>query len=282
MEDFNLKLRNMVLIGAVLLMIFMVGAVCATDNVNSNYTVENGNDGVNNNSIEDVSGSSSVNNQSDVSSQPSNVSNVDTKKVTPIKTKVKYSGDVSKYKKSKYFKIKIIDKKTKKPVKNLKFKFKVKLSKGKYKTYTLKTNKNGIAKYNLKKLKPGVHLVYLLSSKNHVLDDGNDKTPDWSIGIWKTKKTTHLKMNKPKKVNGEYMRAFYETHKNRQEPQGVHVRGDIGSDNPGFVLLKTKFFFKNKKTGKIISKTAKYPFMSVKLIKGYKPVEVKVWYGTLR
>ena len=85
-----------------------------------------------------------------------------TVKVNKAKTTVKAPKVTNKYKKSKYFKITV--KAYKKPVKNLKLKVKVYTGK-KYRTYTLKTNKNGLAKLNTKKLKKGSHKV-IISSGN--------------------------------------------------------------------------------------------------------------------
>lgn len=56
-----------------------------------------------------------------------------------------------KHKKSKYFKVKIRNKKTKKVVGKIKIKLKVYTGK-KYKRYTIKTNKKGVAKFNTKNL----------------------------------------------------------------------------------------------------------------------------------
>ena len=85
-------------------------------------------------------------------------------KITKMTT-VKAPKVTAKYKKSKYFKITV--KSGKKVVKNLKIKIKVYTGK-KYKTYTLKTNKKGIATFNTKKLKRGNHKVIITSgNKNY-------------------------------------------------------------------------------------------------------------------
>ena len=258
-----------VVTGLMLMAIFMISAVSAADEISSdNLTAINSDNLLNDSHIY-------MQTNKDILSN-SKTKNPSKEKVTPSLAKVKYYDYVHKYKENKYYKIKITDKKTKKPIKNLKFKFKIELSKGKYKTYTLKTDKNGVAKYNTKKLKTGVHGISIYSKNYEFIEDF-----DW-INIWKTKKTATLKMNTQKKVNGEYMYTFSETSKNAQYPKGVYVTGDIGDENPGFTILKAKFFFKNKKTGKIISKTTTSETMSVKLIKGYTPIKTKVWYGTLK
>lgn len=71
---------------------------------------------------------------------------------------------VAKYKKSKKFTIKLINKKAKKIVKNIKIKVKISIGK-KYKTRTLKTNNKGLACLNTKNFKRGVHKVFI-SPKN--------------------------------------------------------------------------------------------------------------------
>ena len=86
------------------------------------------------------------------------VKNTLTVKKAPTTVKApKVSG---KYKKSKYFKITV--KSYKKAVKGLKLKVKVYTGK-KYKTYTIKTDKKGVAKLNTKRLKVGKHKVTISS-----------------------------------------------------------------------------------------------------------------------
>lgn len=74
-----------------------------------------------------------------------------------------------KYKKSKYFKVTVKNKKTKKGINKLKIKLKVYTGK-KYKIYKIKTNKKGVAKFNTKKLKRGKHKVIITSAnKNYYI-----------------------------------------------------------------------------------------------------------------
>ena len=65
----------------------------------------------------------------------------------------------NKYKKSKYFKVTVKNKATKKVVKNTYVKIKIDK-----KTYKIKTNSKGIAKFNTKKLKIGKHKVTITSA----------------------------------------------------------------------------------------------------------------------
>lgn len=99
-----------------------------------------------------------------------------TVKITKAKTIVKAPKVTAKFKKTKYFKISVKNKATKKAVKNLKIKVKVYTGK-KYKIYTIKTDKKGIAKLNTKKLKIRKHKViassgnpnYQLSAKSAIV-----------------------------------------------------------------------------------------------------------------
>lgn len=73
-----------------------------------------------------------------------------------------------KYKKSKYFKVTLKHKSTKKPMTGIKLKLKVYTGK-KYKTYTVKTNKKGVAKFNTKRLSYGKHKVKVISGNKNVI-----------------------------------------------------------------------------------------------------------------
>ncbi|MEE0902834.1 MAG: DUF3344 domain-containing protein [Methanobrevibacter sp.] len=83
-------------------------------------------------------------------------------KVAKAKTTVKAPKVTAKVKKTKYFKVTVKNKASKKVVKGLKIKVKVYTGK-KYKTYTIKTNKKGVAQLNTKSLKVGNHKVVISS-----------------------------------------------------------------------------------------------------------------------
>lgn len=87
-------------------------------------------------------------------------------KIKKALTTVKAPKVTNKYKKSKYFKVTVKHKSTKKFVKGLKLKVKVYTGK-KYKTYSIKTNSKGVAKINTKKLKVGKHKVVISSANTN-------------------------------------------------------------------------------------------------------------------
>ncbi|WP_407376757.1 collagen binding domain-containing protein [Methanobrevibacter sp.] len=88
-------------------------------------------------------------------------------KINKAKTIVKAPKITNKFKKSNYFKVTVKNKETKKMLSNVKVKVKIYTGK-KYKTYTVKTNKKGIAKINTKNLKIGKHKVIISSgNKNY-------------------------------------------------------------------------------------------------------------------
>ena len=92
-----------------------------------------------------------------------NIKKTLTVKIAKAKTTVKAPKVTNKYKKSKYFKVTVKNKATKKAVSNVKVKIKVFTGK-KYKTYIVKTNKKGMTQINTKNLKVGKHIVKITSA----------------------------------------------------------------------------------------------------------------------
>ena len=202
------------------------------------------------------------------------------------------------HKKSKTFKVKVFSYNDDSKLvyhKNLKLTVKVKIGK-KTKTYHVKTNYKGEAKIlNVKNLKVGAYKVTVTTSDKRfkIKETGH-------IFIYgKAKKKTTIKMKKnkygieaTKKLNKrDILWTFYEP-KDAQSKKGVYAKTYDVKDPldaiPHSMIYKAKFYFKNKKTGKIISKTSKlksdkfygWKDIKVKPIKGYKPIKTKVWYLT--
>lgn len=88
--------------------------------------------------------------------------------ITKAKTIVKAPKVSNKYKKSKYFKVSVKHKETKKALKNIKIKLKIYTGK-KSKIYTVKTDKSGNAKFKTNKLKRGNHKVIISSGNNNII-----------------------------------------------------------------------------------------------------------------
>ena len=97
--------------------------------------------------------------------------------------------------------------------------------------------------------------------------------------------TKTLKLHKnaystKKGYGGDQIVVYYSTV-NRQYSKGVSVEAMHDGDTAYHTKIKKiKVYFKNKKTGKVITKTKKasYNWASVGLKKGYKPYKVKVYY----
>ena len=162
----------------------------------------------------------------------------------PVRTDVDADDVVVSYKKKGYFKVKVENDDTDRPVKNLKLKIKV-FTKSKSKTYTIKTNSKGIAKFNTKNLKVGVHKVIVTStdSKYKVYEKAK-------ITVGK-KSTVTLKAKQVKKLSNKdkiRVKVRYDDDDNEYK---VVFKGKAKHTK----LIKAKFYFKNKRTGRTIVKT---------------------------
>ena len=223
----------------------------------------------------------------------SNDTNIDSSTNTSIQKVVKTSVNTPDtgfiYKKNSFMKITIKDKSTNESVKNLKIMVKV-YTKKKAKTYTLKTDKNGVAKLPTKKIKLGRH-KFIINTANSSYNVNKKDT--LFIGY---KKTVNLEINKHKKLKSKDAITVFLQKKNGQYKKGIYTDvwyacedADINPHHT--MILKAKLFFKNKKTGKIISKTTKGKLFTYngeiyrtqpeyKLITGYKPIKARIWYLT--
>ena len=95
--------------------------------------------------------------------------NIDKIIKTPTKLYVKnFTAD---YNQSKYFKLTLKNKKTKNVLKNVRVKLRIYTGK-KYKDYYVKTDVNGIAKFNTNILKIGNHKVLISPGNNKYLISG--------------------------------------------------------------------------------------------------------------
>jgi hypothetical protein len=101
-----------------------------------------------------------------------NFGNIDKLIKTP--TTIKAPSIVSQFNTTKYFKVTVKNKNTKKAVSGIKIKVKL-TSKSSSKTYTLKTNKNGVAKLDTKRLKVGNYNVVISPANNQYLISAKSK-----------------------------------------------------------------------------------------------------------
>ena len=193
------------------------------------------------------------------------------KTTIPTKKLVKYSDS------KKKFQIKFLDTKGK-PLSEKYVKVNIR-----HKTYKLKTNIHGIIKIKSTRFKTGKEKITLTNPAS-----GEKRR----ISVVVLKKGIHkinMKLDDPtgffptKTVkNGDYISTLYTKGSHHYAP-GAYVFASSSSwEVPEHTkLLKAKFYFKNKKTGKIITKTSKkvkYYSIIVKPVKGYSPYKASVWY----
>ena len=197
--------------------------------------------------------------------------------IVKVKSTIKPKGLVKYSSSKKKFQIKFLDTKGK----GLDGKL-VKL-KIKGKTYKLKTDSKGIVKIKSTRFKLGKQKITAynpITKETRKLNVVVLKKGVQKMNIRIDDPTVYFPIKKLK--NGDYINTVYET-KHIQYNPGVYVQCSSGGlENPKHTkLLKAKFYFKNKKTGKIITKTSKkvkYNEIVVKPIKGYSPYKAVVWY----
>ena len=143
-------------------------------------------------------------------------SNTNTPSVSSTNTNVNAPSVTVPYQGSNYFKVTVKDSKNK-PIKNLKLKFKV-YTGNSYKTYTVKTNTNGIASLSTKNLKAGTHKVTVTSGNSKYDVSASSKITvqpvKFTIGKY-TGKFTLSQINSIKKAknNGYYKTITVKTGK---------------------------------------------------------------------
>lgn len=295
-----MKFKNILIVFSIFFMIVCIGSVAAAENA-SELSSDDGDIALESEGIDEIAKQNDEKNNAIVgesnSSEVSDDTSVQTNS-TPAKQETKkttaYALGTNEFikKSNKYMKVKIftINKKgTLTFQKNVKLIVKVKIGK-QTKTYKVKTNSKGEAKvFNVKNLKAGTYKISIVSDdERYSINDGGP------INIYnKKQKSLTLKVNRWKKVKGDLIDAVY-IKKNGQNRKGVYATSYNAKDPvnkaPHTLVMKAKFFFKNKKTGKVISKTVKTKddskYLSKilpyhKLIKGYKPIKVKIWYVTV-
>ncbi|WP_298534016.1 Ig-like domain-containing protein [uncultured Methanobrevibacter sp.] len=193
--------------------------------------------------------------------------------VKKVDTKVSADQVANEYKKSRYFKVKVKDKNGH-VVKNIKIKLKI-YTGSKYKSYTVNTNSKGIAKFNTKSLKLGNHKVVISSADSKYKIS---KTSKIFIG----KKHYAIVKPKVKKVlkNKDVLGVKIYNDEDEKEAKVVYKK------TPKYTkVVKAVFYLKNKKTGKLITKTdsaefddGRWELPEEDFSKKYTLVKVKVWY----
>ena len=153
------------------------------------------------------------------------------------------------------------------------------------KKYTIKTNRYGVAKFNTKKLKVGTHKVKILCPAGSYFKKSTatskivvkKKIPEHAIKIKIKESKYNYGVSRSLKY-GDQLKSLIAKSDNivkitTENSKGAH-----------FKIKKVKFFFKNKKTGKIKtikvykSKFNEYRCLATtKLLSGYTPYKAKVW-----
>ena len=123
----------------------------------------------------------------------------------------------NKLKESKKFKITVKNKESKKPMKGIKVLVKMFTGK-KFKTYSLKTNKNGVAGINTKSLKKGLHKVTVKVKSNSKIKSASAKS---TVKIVEGAKYMKIK------VNGEVLTVKLENNKATKALIEKLKKGDI-------------------------------------------------------
>ncbi len=264
-ERLTMNIKKISIIFTVLLCLFItISAVSATSDLNStslpdsseeisevSNTVKEVTGNLENSvsNISDNSNSSTVNvdsnkNSNSTNSQTNNQPSVISQNpVRKIATKTEADAVAFRYKSNNYFKIKIEDRYDDDiPIKNVKIKLKI-FTGSTSKTYTVKTNYRGIAKFNTKILKPGSHKVVITSADERYKINKESKIligKQFSV-ILKSKATKVLKTKD--KIALKYKNDFDEKE----------VKVIFKKKSKHTVITKAIFYFKNKYNGKIVT-----------------------------
>ena len=231
-----------------------------SDNTNSSSTVK----------VDSKENTTSTNTQSNpqpVVSKP--------KPIKKIATKTEADKVAFKYKSNKYFKIEIENRYDDDiPIKNVKVKLKI-YTGSQSKTYIVKTNYRGIAKFNTKNLKPGSHKVVITSA------DERYKIYKVSKIIIGKQFSTVLKSKSSKVLKTKDIIAL----KHIYDFDEKEVKVIFKKKSKHTIITKAIFYFKNKYTGKIITKVdncdfddGRWEMPEEDYPNRFTLLKVKVWY----
>ncbi len=231
-----------------------------SDNTNSSSTV-------NDDSKENTTSTNTQTKPQPVVSKP--------KPVKKIATKTEADIVAFKYKSNNYFKVEIEDRYDDDiPIKNVKVKLKI-YTGSKSKTYIVKTNSRGIAKFNTKDLKPGSHKVIITSA------DERYKINKVSKIIIGKQYSTVLKPKSSKVLKTKDKIAL--KYKNDFDEKEVKVIFKKKSKHT--IITKAIFYFKNKYTGKVVTKVdncdfddGRWEMPEEDYPNRFTLLKVKVWY----
>jgi len=237
------------------------------------------------NSINDVSNNNDSSSTDNVDTKDNTIStntNTDTpsviskpKPVKKIATKTEADIVAFKYKSKNYFKVEIEDRYDDDiPIKNVKVKLKI-YTGTTSKTYIVKTNSRGIAKFNTQNLKPGSHKVVITSA-----DDRYKISKVSKIIIGKQYSTVlKAKSTKVLKTKDKIALKF----KNDFDEKEVKVIFKKKSKHT--IISKAKFYFKDTYTGKVVSKVdycdfddGRWEMPEEDYPNRFTLLKVKVWY----
>lgn len=282
-----------IILTAFALMFLFVGVVSAADNISTDTVKikekQIDNEVINEKQIQTTNKNSEISN---VRTYNNGMSNVQTSANTKHKVLINAPAKTFKYRSNSHFKISLKDYNTHNPLKNKKVKIKISLGKiAKSKYY--KTNSQGVISLNTKNLKIGVYKVgiSIKGSKDNYAASKNSKIIitnklPYSIIVPITHVQSGQSWPEYKLKTGQKLDAFYITEPGQYD-KGIHIgtmlhpgQGDYSNTK----LLKAQIYFESQSTGKMISKiytkTNRYHenMKLIKLIKGYTPIKVKVWY----
>ena len=221
-----------------------------------------------------------VTQENDISAGAVESAEVTSQKVSTKKIDTDTDADdmVVTYKKNNYFKVKVKNDDTDKPVKKLKLKLKV-YTKSKSKTYYIKTNSKGVAKFNTKNLGLGNHKIVITSA-----DDSYIVNENAYIFVGK-KYTTTMKPNTVKKLKNKDALMVYTKNDGDEKEIKVAFKGTAKKSN----IIKAVFYLKNKSTGKLIKKidytddfeNGKWEYPDEDYSYKYEAVKVRITYVTV-